>query len=730
MKRNSVMRLLALALALVLVGSLALSALADTVIGDLNGDGKVTVFDAQLLLESQAGLRQLNTDVKLLDIIKNILGGMPGAYDTDNDGIIEIYSASGLKQIANDPTASYKLMNDIDMNGDVWFPIAKFDGILDGNNKTISNVNIPYSVQGRVATDPTRINQGLFGDVGVSAVVKDLNLRNVTLTASEDAQYIGLVAGTNRGQIQNVTVTGMIVDTREAYDANVYIGVMAGRITNTVSTPGSVIGGNTISVTDDAGKYTTDGLCADVKLQVKCRDMVNKLGSGYKKIGLVGYTPKDVTVSGIWCESSNDSALLSDFVQTNRQTVIDHMNTMGTLEWTPSETVRYVSSNEYAEKTYYAGKTYYGMPYTSCNGSLEQMLDVLDENHMTPTGLGDSLWNEDETHGGFASVIGNTCFTAVAWAWMRVSSHSVEDNYTHEIPYHGGAYVTSTNMGIPRPEVIQKRGLYPVGDWEEFWYINEDGLKVTIPYDESLAAYVCTTEEYTVDVMQANGADTILEAYTKARGGDAIITRARKYGPQFDEGGHARMVTADPIVIRDKDGVIDQDASYMITTEQGRSDNSNTTWRVQYKYTFRTLLDDPADPASSGYDRTYLPITIRALHDESLRVSYVSLYPGEQNVTAPNKGKIYSNFRVLSHRMIVKNGDQVVYDNTIYTKGTGTYQTINMNTHNEAFLAAAAEAGLVEGETYTFSLDVVTGDGKLFHRIKDKSFVYTAEPVE
>jgi len=731
MKRNHATRLLALALAVLLLVSLAMTALANTIVGDLNGDGKVSVFDAQLLLEAQKGLRDLNTDsLSLLDIVKTILGGMPGAIDTDNDGIIEIYSASGLKQIANDPDGSYKLMNDIDMQGANWIPLAKFNGTFDGNGKTVSNMNIPFSVAGLFATNSKPINQGFFGDTGSAAVIKDLNLRNVTVAAADKAQYIGILMGTNRGLVENVTVTGTIIDDREAYEENVYIGVMAGRIADSKNL-GSIIGGTSISVTDDAGKYTTDALCADVKLQVKNRDTVNKLDSSYNKIGLVGYAPKDAEVSGIWCESSNDTALLSEAVQANRKKVIDHMNTMGTVEWVPSETVHYKTT--LADKTYYAGKTYYGMPYTSCNGSLEQMLAVLDDNHVTPTGLGDSYWDvAGQERTGFATVMGNTCFYAVAWAWMRVSSHSVTDNFTHTIPYHGGAFVSTTNMGIPRPEVIETRGMYPVGDWEEFWYINEDGLKVTIPYDSELAAYHCTDEQFTVDVLQNNGADTILEAYTKARGGDAIVTRARKYGAQFDVGGHARLVAADPIVIRDKDGIIDQDASYMITTEQGRSDNSNTTWRVNYKYTFRTLLDDPADPASSGYDRTYLPITIRALHDESVRASYVSLYPGDENVTAPNKGKIYSNFRVLSHRMIVKDGETVVYDNTIYTTDVNTgrvsyHQTINMNTHNEAFLAAAAEAGLVEGETYTFSLDVVTADGKLFHRIQDKAFTYTVQ---
>jgi hypothetical protein len=291
---------------------------------------------------------------------------------------------------------------------------------------------------------------------------------------------------------------------------------------------------------------------------------------------------------------------------------------------------------------------------------------------------------------------------------------------------------------IPNNSNRTANGIYPVGDWTDFCMMNpETGKRDDVPYDASLAAYSCTTEKDSAQILATNGADTILEAYTKARQGDAIV--AFLTTPWNDEGltnaGHARLIVADPIVIRNADGTIDSDKSYMITTEQGRSDNSNTTWRVNYTYTFRTLLDDPADPASSGYDRTYLPITIRALHDESVRESYVSLYPGAENVTAPNKGKIYSNFRVLSHRMIVKDGETVVYDNTIYTTNLNTgrvsyHQTINMNTHNEAFLAAAAEAGLVEGESYTFSLDVMTADGKLFHRIQDKSFVYTVEAAE
>lgn len=61
MKHNPARRIWLLIAALLFVAGVALTALAASEGGDISGDGKVTVFDAQLLAEAQSGHRTLST---------------------------------------------------------------------------------------------------------------------------------------------------------------------------------------------------------------------------------------------------------------------------------------------------------------------------------------------------------------------------------------------------------------------------------------------------------------------------------------------------------------------------------------------------------------------------------------------------------------------------------------------------------------------------------------------
>ena len=64
MKQKKLVRLLICVLAIMLVIGMGVAALA-TASGDINNDGQITVLDAQLIAEANAGLRQLTDDQKL-----------------------------------------------------------------------------------------------------------------------------------------------------------------------------------------------------------------------------------------------------------------------------------------------------------------------------------------------------------------------------------------------------------------------------------------------------------------------------------------------------------------------------------------------------------------------------------------------------------------------------------------------------------------------------------------
>ena len=80
-----------------------------------------------------------------------------------------------------------------------------FSGSLDGNGHSISNMVIEGYETGRGGN---RENLGLIGYLTIDAVVKDIQLRNITIFGVGD--YVGGLAGSNRGKVLQCSVTGSI----------------------------------------------------------------------------------------------------------------------------------------------------------------------------------------------------------------------------------------------------------------------------------------------------------------------------------------------------------------------------------------------------------------------------------------------------------------------------------------------------------------------------------------
>lgn len=130
----------------------------------------------------------------------------------------EIYTAEELYMIADAVNAkkstqegkTFKLMNDISLNGKEWIPIGNcqdvnydFSGKFDGNNHTVSDFEI---------TEESNYN-GFFGAV-LSGEISNLNIKNATIDLIyEDDTYswTGILAGWNySGNIENCSASGTI----------------------------------------------------------------------------------------------------------------------------------------------------------------------------------------------------------------------------------------------------------------------------------------------------------------------------------------------------------------------------------------------------------------------------------------------------------------------------------------------------------------------------------------
>ena len=362
MKNRKRIGLLCLALAVVLTAGAVLSAAAAGMVSDVDGDGRITAFDAQLIAESNAGKRQLSETqlsavkgLSVRDMLNYVLG----------IGVIRIRTVRDLQKLCDQPDGNFILQNDLDLEGADWTPVANFSGSFDGGGHTISNFTLTACVAD--PRDTGIYNQGFFGDTAESAQIFNLHLQNVTLTAAADATAAGFFAGTLRGALTGCTATGTILDTREAYPAAMYTGVFAGRLLS-----GRIVGGTNLSFTDEYGRKTTKKLCASAAVLLES-DGVN--GGG--KVGLAGYAADDTAVTGTWLDTSHSTGLLSQTLRERRQTVVDYMNTMATVEWTPVTDLYYTAANG-TDQIILAGEVHVGLPYNGHSGSYERFLSAME----------------------------------------------------------------------------------------------------------------------------------------------------------------------------------------------------------------------------------------------------------------------------------------------------------------------------------------------------------------
>ena len=131
----------------------------------------------------------------------------------------EIYTVSDLYSLSSSqPNTFYRLMNDIDMSGSNFIPISEFKGILDGNGKTIKNLN----VSGDKAS-------GFIVDVAANATVKNLTFAEAVVTTSND--YAGIFAAV-QGTLDNIAVVGGNI-TSQAGSISSRAGGLAGVLNDT-----------------------------------------------------------------------------------------------------------------------------------------------------------------------------------------------------------------------------------------------------------------------------------------------------------------------------------------------------------------------------------------------------------------------------------------------------------------------------------------------------------------
>lgn len=172
------------------------------------------------------------------------LAGASGAYYTQvnlilSGGPLPITSIEELQQIGRDPAhplrGNYVLCDDIDASvtatwnqGAGFIPIRdaqdySFRGTLDGQGHSIMSLTVANNDLASV---------GLFAALTSDAVIKNLKLEQCVISGKEgpgldaDVIYVGGIAGTNSGRIENCSVTGTVF----GYNAGGLVGSTEGTV--------------------------------------------------------------------------------------------------------------------------------------------------------------------------------------------------------------------------------------------------------------------------------------------------------------------------------------------------------------------------------------------------------------------------------------------------------------------------------------------------------------------
>lgn len=730
MGKSKLLRLMALCLAAV-----CLFGTAAALSYDLNRDGKSNVWDLQV------AVNESKTDAEKSAALAEVLGGAD-ELRPNAENVYEIHTTLGLYNMAANAAKGYqfKLMKDIDLQGVDWQPVATFKGTFDGNGKTISNFTV---------TKLSGNDLGFFGTVdhngkdadgnNLQSVVKNLHLRDVTMTVPADATdfvYAGLIAGSNRGKIENCTTLGTIIDSRTNLAKDCRYGSIVGR--NNDSKPA---GTATVSNTMDALEYydfepqsgtsTTTQYKAPAKVSSMMAMHFADLEEGSKKryTGIAGYSAGSGLIDGetgktvadlgadfpvVWQDITNSSYFDSQVLRDRRTAVAAAMYEMSTVEWTPHTDLNYYENFIKGGYSKVGGQVYRGIPYNHGSSSIYRFLNYMEVNGdgryqtttevpaqghrftdatviaeinaalqegKTVTASGNTIpadlaYEVKSSHqSGFVKYIGADCSSQALWAWRVVNATSGTGKVT---PTH-------TNTMYMCEKYMTSYGIVPVNGFilELPEDLNNDG---TINGHGDRSLYV---NQYT----RANK-DFYMESLGCVTKGDFLMDYT-------DEGGHTLVAMSDAVVIRNYKGAMDLDQSYIVTAEQGGGGGTRTgttadgkTWKstccVDEVNSFNTLFDVKT---TTNYTKTFFPITCTALQVEDTPAAKVTI--------SMTDGVVKSNFHIVASA--VNDGEMVYTQIAQYSHRSALNSLTVANAHPAVAAGDTVKVLLANGETYEFT---------------------------
>jgi len=597
------------------------------------------------------------------------------------NGVFQIWSVEGLQNMAKYPDANFELLCNIDAQDVTITPLGTvekpFTGSFNGNNCTISY----FTISGG--------EDGAFGFFGVNkGDVQNLYLEEVSFDVNANATNIGAFAGINEGVIKRSKLfsreTIALTQTGENANVGAVVGTNKGELNivevevaldctaPTAANVGGIAGladGGVIEYVDTMGALTVSGTKANYGLYAGTAKNVTVTGCVFvgaensvdgKLFTNFGGQEENVTYPDCWFRD-NDVEPLPENVAYVRDLAVKQMIDMASIEWHVSEDLVHsckCGTTGTCEGTWMPGWTYFGLPYKHGNGSITSMNYLIGEDGNLKDWVYDMA-----IRNGYDSYMGAMCSSASQMGWWRVSNSVDHMQCVYMLPEF--------------PEY----GCIPVGTG---WWEN---AKHNDRYDTENYIKSCTDQVF-------------FEALALTHRGDCVVNG-------LEVGDHVRMVTQEPVVVRNVNGEINGDESYLCTTElSGTLIDEDaqvlTNWKVNRKYTFEQLR-------GTGY----MPVTIEELLTGEMEPGECTIIDGADGKQGMTMGTVKGNYFLESVTLVITDskGNEVL--NKFISPKAGKYNRGNTRltslTYNDSYDLSQNNTYLqdvmfVPGETYTYTI--------------------------
>lgn len=348
-----------------------------------------------------------------------------------------------------------------------------------------------------------------------------------------------------------------------------------------------------------------------------------------------------------WVEEFEKLPIANENMTTDelRQLACDAFKANMTFQWTPNKNVSYTYEllDKYKDVNLPTGQAYSGMCYATgiknaTNGTLYKILPYYDKETgaLDIEAMGDHMLN----------IISSACSNGAQQGWNRVSCT------------HGNVGMTTFN-----PHLNPSIALVGPYTYEPYVYGHDFG-----------------TRDCTKQIIEFNGDQTMYESYAAMLPADGLYSASA---------WHVMMCSQAPVIVRNPDGTINAEESYLHVHEQGQAGTRNEDYNekqsngvvirvmgtVDNKKTFKQLLE-------SGY----LPFTFKVFTGEE-KVQPGKAWLGSKDSPMENGQdltltqlfgkKIYSNYVLLLVEVVVKNpdGEELVHYNPSIDTGVNTYES-------------------------------------------------------